>query len=246
MGYAKYRIKKITDSLLTNINSRIRMVLVLLVSTQTTTWAQNSAESGKMNPSSISPVMIESVVGNHGLNLQTIFSKNFAPSSRFGVFGIADLYGVYEAKEQPVRNQQMAQTHITFKIARGLNLSAGAFFENHSGFRPTVGLQYNLLIKDFHLLLAPRFDLSQTYNGELLGFVAYTPRITGDWKIYSRVQTMYNRDLKNDMHSISYLWARLGVSYRNYRFGAGGNWYWLGPHNTTEENLGLFLGVLLF
>ncbi len=245
MDSAKSRIKKIKIASLFNFSKRT-LTIIILVYFQTNAWAQHSKELNQKNSPSVSPVIVESLIGNNGLNLQTIFSKTFTPASRFGVFGIADLYGVYKTKEQAIRNQQMAQTHLTFRITKGLNLSAGAFFENHSGFRPTAGLQYNLFLKDFHLLLAPRFDLSQTYNGEILGFVEYTPNVKGDWKIYSRVQSMYNRDLKNDIHSITYVWGRIGVSYKNYRFGAGSNFYWLGPQKMTENNTGLFLGVLLF
>ena len=224
----------------------IILTLIALVCFQTNIWAQNSTQPDKINPPRVSPIIVEALIGNNGLNLQTIFSKTLTPQSRFGVFGIADFYGVYNAKEQAIKNQQMAQTHLTYMIARGLNVSAGAFFENHSGFRPTLGLQYNLFVKDFHLLLAPRFDLSQTYNGEILGLLEYSPRLNEDWRIYTRVQGLYNQDLKNDIHSVSYVWGRLGATYRNYRFGVGGNFYSLGPKRISEKNIGIFLGVLLF
>lgn len=222
------------------------LILLLLIFIQTSVWAQSRKELSEMKPSFVSPVIVESMLGNNGVNLQTIFSKTFTPKSRFGIFGIGDLYGVYKTSEQAIRNQQMAQTHLTFRIVKGLNVSAGALFEKHSGFRPTLGLQYNLFVKDFHLLLAPRVDLSQTYNGEMLTIVEYTPTLKGNWKLYTRAQGLYNQDFKNDIHSVSYVWGRIGASYKNYRFGVGGNYYWLGPRKITDNNVGLFLGVLLF
>lgn len=220
------------------------IIITLLTGFIHSVFAQN-AESLKITPAA-SPIIISSIIGNNGVHLQTIFSKSFNPASRFGVFGIADLYGVYKTEEQPKRNQQMAQTQLTFRIVKGLNVSAGAFFETRSGFRPTAGLQYNLFASDFHLLLAPRIDLSQSYNGEILGIVEYTPKIKNKWRLYSLVQSLYNHDLKNDMHSVSYVWGKLGVSYKNYRFGVGGNFYSLGPGKIKENNYGLFAGVLLF
>ncbi|MBS1783647.1 MAG: hypothetical protein JSS78_11315 [Bacteroidetes bacterium] len=107
-------------------------------------------------------------------------------------------------------------------------------------------MQYNLFAGDFHLLLAPRIDLSQTYNGEILGIVEYTPKIINNWRLYSLVQSLYNQDLKNDMHSISYIWGRLGVSYKTYRLGVGANFNSFGPMRIKENNYGLFVGVLLF
>lgn len=206
-----------------------------------------SIDADKVNRTpSLSPVVIGSVIGNNGVHLETFFSKSFNANSPFGVFGIMDLYGVYNTSEQPIQNQQMAQIQMTYRILEGLNVSAGAFFEIHSGFRPTVGLQYSLFAGDFHFLLAPRFDLSQTFNGEILGNLEYTPKIKNDWSVYSRVQGLYNRDLKNGIHSVSYVWGRLGASYKTYRFGVGGNFYSLGPQKIKENNYGLFVGVLLF
>src|SRR5699024_12726361 len=77
-----------------------------------------------------------------------------SPTSRFGIFGIADLYGVYDPKEQPLKNQHMAQTQLTYRIVKGLNVSAGAFFEKHSGFRPTAGRS-----EEHTSELQSRFDL---------------------------------------------------------------------------------------
>lgn len=245
MASVKFRVNQLLRVSRFHFSNKV-LVIVFLVCLQTTPRAQNGAEPGQRSTPPISPVIVESMIGNNGVNLQTIFLKTFTPSSRFGVFGIADLYGVYNTHEQAFRNQQMAQTHLTYRVAKGLNVSAGAFFENHSGFRPTVGLQYNLFANDFHLLLAPRLDLSQTYNGEILGLVEYTPQIKGDWKFYSRAQSLYNRDLKNGLPSVSYVWGRIGVSYKTYRFGVGGNFYWLGPQKMTENNIGLFMGALLF
>lgn len=222
------------------------LVLIFCFGFTPSIFAQNKEVDTINTTPPPSPIVVGSVIGNHAVHIETIFSKTFNPASRFGVFVVGDLYGVYKTSEQPLRNQQMAQTQLTYQIVKNLNVSAGAFFETHYGFRPTVGLQYNLFAGDFHLLLAPRFDLSQTYNGEIMGFLEYTPKIKNDWRLYSRVQGLYNRDLKNDIHGISYIWGRLGVSYKNYRFGVGGNFYSLGPEKIKENNYGLFVGVLLF
>lgn len=248
----KHAKKKLQDSyihprLTKVVQSFLRDILFLLaVGFLNPALAQQHDEGHKEGNNPPGPVIVESLIGNTGVNLETVFSKKFTPGSRFGVFGIVDLYGVYNTNEQSLKNENMSQTQLTFRIVKGLDVSAGAFFEKHSGFRPTAGLQYNLFAGDFHLLVAPRIDLSQTYNGELLGFVEYTPKIGNDWRLYSRAQGMYNRDLKNGLHSISYVWGRLGVTYKTYRFGVGANFNSYGPMKMKENNYGLFAGVLLF
>ncbi|MBS1783648.1 MAG: hypothetical protein JSS78_11320 [Bacteroidetes bacterium] len=102
------------------------IIIVLFTGFFSPVFAQNS-DTIKLTPPP-SPIIISSVIGNNGVHLQTIFSKSFNPTSRFGVFGIVDLYGVYSPSEQPMRNQQMAQTQLTYRIVKGLNVSAGAFF----------------------------------------------------------------------------------------------------------------------
>lgn len=229
-------------------NNQLRYILLffIVVVFQTTITAQEDTLANNKRKFVASPVIIETIIGNNGVNIQSVFSKKFTPTSRFGIFGIVDMYGVYDTKIQEIRNQQMAQTQITFAILKGLDISAGAFFEKYSGFRPTIGLQYNLFAGDFHLLLAPRIDLSQTYNGEAVGFLEYTPKIKNEWRVYSRVQRMYNWDFKNRLHNISYLRGRLGASYQIYRFGLGANFNHLGPQKIREHNYGLFIEVLLF
>ncbi|OQY93972.1 MAG: hypothetical protein B6D37_09555 [Sphingobacteriales bacterium UTBCD1] len=234
------RLAKVVHSFLSNL------LFLIAVGFFNPALAQQRGEGHNEGNNPPSPVIVESLIGNTGVNLETVFSKKFTPGSRFGVFGIVDLYGVYKANEQSFKNENMSQTQLTYRIVKGLDVSAGAFFEKHLGFRPTAGLQYNLFAGDFHLLVAPRIDLSQTYNGELLGFVEYTPKISNDWRLYSRAEGLYNRDLKNDIHSISYVWGRLGVSYKTYRFGVGANFNSFGPTKMKENNYGLFAGVLLF
>lgn len=224
------------------------LFIVSVILFQTAGKAQNQEDlpvddnSEKM----ISPIIIEAIIGNNGVNIESVFSKKFTPTSRFGVFGIVDLYGVYDTEMQGIKNQQMAQTQLTYEILKGLDVSAGAFFEINSGFRPTFGLQYNLFVRDFHVLLAPRIDLSQTYNGEIIGIFEYTPQIKDAWRAYSRIQGMYNWDFKNELHNVSYIRARLGASYKIYRFGFGANFNNLGPQKIREHNYGLFAEVLLF
>lgn len=242
----KYQKNRSSKFLITKKSFFSNLLFLLAAGFLNPAFAQHQDQiKGKVaNPPS--PVIIGSLIGNNGLHIETIFSKTFTPTSRFGVFGIADLYGVYDAQEQPMQNQQMAQTQITYRVAKGLNVSAGAFFEKHSGFRPTVGMQYSLFAGDFHFLVAPRMDLSQTYNGEVLSFVEYTPKLKNEWRLYSRAQGLYNRDMKNGIHAISYTWGRLGVSYKTYRFGVGADFNSYGPMKMKENNYGLFAGVLLF
>ncbi|MCO6482360.1 MAG: hypothetical protein J5I62_06160 [Flavobacteriales bacterium] len=197
-------------------------------------------------PPAGSPVNLEPFAGTRGMLLATNYSKPLAPSSRFGIFAITEFYGVYQPEEQLRKDQFMGQAHLTFALLRNLRINAGAITDHVDGFRPTAGIQYHVRSGDLFILFAPRIDLSQGHNGELFGFAEYTPRLKGDWKLYGRVQGLYNQNLELDMHAFSYVRLRLGVSYRTFRFGAGANYSTYGPFKVHEDEYGLFLGALLF
>lgn len=195
---------------------------------------------------SVGPVILEPFIGTKGTLVALNFSKPIIPKSRFGVFVITEFYGVYKKEKQFVQNQYMGQAHITYEFLRNLTVSSGVILDQVDGFRPTAGIQYRLKKGDFFFLAAPRIDLTQTHNGELMGFIEYTPLIKNDWKLYSRFQGLYNRDLEHGVHAFSYMRARLGTSYKTYRFGIGANFSTYGPQKFHNNEFGLFIGTLLF
>lgn len=192
------------------------------------------------------PINFESLVATQGAVFATNFSKSLVPNRRFGIFSIGEYYGNYKVADQGLKNRYMAQTHLTYNVVGNFNLTLGAMITHATGFRPTAGFQYNVRVKDFFFLVNPRVDLTQTYNGEFMGFVEFTPEINSQWRIYSRVQGLYNQNFKDSHHDFSYVKLRLGASYKQYRFGVGGDFSFFGPQKHNQNDLGLFLGILIF
>jgi hypothetical protein len=203
-------------------------------------------EAAPLPPPPSGPVNLEPFIGTEGLLIATNYSKPLLPASRFGIFAITEFYGGHEKNGQPGQDRFMGQAHLTHKLLKNLSLSGGAITDQVNGFRPTAGVQYQLRPGDFFILFAPRMDLTPSHNGELFGFVEYTPRLKGDWRLYSRVQALYNQDLEHGTHAFSYLRLRLGAAYRSLRFGLGSNFSSYGPYKVQEEEFGLFVGALLF
>lgn len=220
--------------------------LTLSLLSLTPLWGQEPIPAAPPRPPVTSPVNLEPFAGTRGMLIATNYSKPLAPASHFGIFAISEFYGVYQPEKQLRQDQFMGQAHLTYSLLRNFSISAGAITDQVDGFRPTAGLQYHVRYHDLFILFAPRIDLSQGHNGELFGFVEYTPALKGDWKLYSRVQGLYNRNLELDMHAFSYLRFRLGVNYRTFRFGAGANFSTYGPFKVHQDEYGVFLGALLF
>lgn len=195
----------------------------------------------------IAPISLENFWGNKGALVEMTFHKPLKNNSKFGVLSIAEYYGTYDAKKQGEENQFMAQTHLTYKVFNYVDFVLGAIINNVDGLRPTAGVQLALPLADNLFFVAmPRIDLTQTHNAEILSLVEYTPPINENWSVYSRVEGLYNQNLKDDSHGISYLRLRLGTSYDIFRFGAGVNFASYGPDKFKENQVGIFIGALLF
>lgn len=125
-------------------------------------------------------------------------------------------------------------------------MNAGVSMNHYSGFRPTVGVQYLLATNSWVVLLLPRFDLSETYNVETFGLIEYKPRLTKQWGLYTRVQTLVNYATKVTVHERSHIYLRIGASYRNFQFGVGTNTDFYGSEKINETTLGGFLRTEIF
>jgi hypothetical protein len=222
------------------------LFLSLALMTTSATFAQQKIDSlGSNKPPKISPpIPVEVFAGNKGLVFQMIVSKHFSPKSRFGFFNVTNFVGDYETTNQ--KNQYLSQSLITADIWKGISVNAGVTMNYVTGFRPTAGLQYVFANRELLAVVLPRFDLTQTYNFETFGLVEYKPKFNNNWGLYTRVQGLYNHNTKFEFHDRSYVWLRVGASYKNFQFGLGGNFDVYGPMKITENSFGVFLRTELF
>lgn len=217
----------------------ISLIIIALFLFSTPTFSQSS--------DNVDPISLENFWGNKGALVEMTFHKSLKNNSKFGILSIAEYYGTYDAKKQGEENQFMAQTHLTYKLFNHFDFVLGGIINNVDGLRPTAGVQLALPVSDHLFFVAmPRIDLTQTHNAEILSLVEYTPPIHENWSLYSRVEGLYNQNLQEDSHGISYLRLRLGTSYDFFRFGAGVNFASYGPEKFKENQVGLFIGALLF
>jgi hypothetical protein len=196
--------------------------------------AAQNPDGLKINPSRVSPLIpVEVFVGNRGLVFQMIVSKQFSSESTLGFLNVTSFVGDYAATNQ--KNQYLSRSFLTANLWKGLSANAGISLSSAMGFRPFAGIQYIFADKHVSALVLPRFDLTQAYNFEILGLVECKPAFTEDWGLYSRVQAVYNHNTKCNFHERSYLWLRLGASYKNFQFGVGINADFYG-RNTVYVN----------
>jgi hypothetical protein len=199
-----------------------------------------NGKPSKPNP----PIPVEVFAGSKGLNFQMIVSKHFSPASRFGFFNVTNFVGDYDNNQR--RNQYLAQSFLTVDVWKGISVNAGVSMNYFSGFRPSAGLQYVFANRKYLAVVLPRFDLTQTRNFETFALFEYKPMFTEKWGLYTRIQGLYNRNMKQEFHDRSYVYLRVGASYKNFQFGVGGNFDFYGPNRINENSFGGFVRAELF
>ncbi|MGB3589162.1 MAG: hypothetical protein WBA23_21630 [Tunicatimonas sp.] len=218
------------------MNFRTAFLSILLLSGYGYVHAQHSGQgAGPPSP----PIPLEVFAGNEYLNFQMIISKPFAPGSRFSFFNVTSFNGDYQNDEG--ENEYITQGLLNYEVFKGLSVATGATMHYRTGFRPTAGLNYVFGSRKWLFVLLPRFDLSDDYNFETFSLLEFKPPITKDIGLYTRIQGLYNHNTEQDFHDRSYLYFRVGLSYRKYQAGLGANFDRYGPGEIDTENYGLFI-----
>ncbi|KUG13737.1 hypothetical protein BEI02_03630 [Elizabethkingia sp. HvH-WGS333] len=202
-------------------------------------FAQEEKREKILNP----PVTIEVLTGDVGIASQMIINKSFRSVPRLGFFSVTNISSKWN---ETTSKDAMSQANITFEIVKGLRLFGGMHYTPTTGLRPTSALMYTFNYKSLLLSIGPRIDLSKDSNAEGFVMAEYKPEINENWKIYSRVQGLYAQNLNSGEHARSYLMLRLGLSYKDIRFGLGANWDAYGPEKQSKQNYGIFLAASLF
>jgi hypothetical protein len=123
----------------------------------------------------------------------------------------------------------------------GFGISAGLSVNKVAGLAPTIGIQYNFANPKWLFVLTPNYIFSDDKNISVLSLIEYKPQLTNRIKLYSRVQGLYNQNIKASVHERSYLQFRFGLDYNGYQCGFAGNWDYYGADKDFKENYGMFI-----
>lgn len=193
---------------------------------------------------SLSPVPIEALFMKDAVNIQMTVNKRFSSQSKLGFFGVVNLLNTYDNNKD--KNETMILTMASYELFEGFTINAGMWTNNVIGTRPSLALNYTIIGEDFLLINVPRIDLSEDHNIEHALIFEYFPRLTDTLILYSRVQGLYNYNVEEKAHDRSYIDLRLGVTYHKIRMGVGANLDFYGPKGIYKQNIGLFVGTMLF
>jgi len=199
----------------------------------------NAQDTTKIKP----PVSVEFLAGNNRLFSQINFNKPITENRKLGFLNVSAFATDYENNFS--NSEYLNFSALYYKIAKGFSVNAGATFNTAEGLKPLIGLQYAYADKNFSILCLPAYYFSHSYKIFNLLIVEYRPKIKKQWYAYSKLQANYQYDIENNSHFRSFLYLRLGASYKNFTFGAGANLDRYGAKKLFKENYGLFVKLNL-
>jgi len=223
---------------------RIIALFVLLIPNVPYCFGQSMADSSRNSKPPNPPIPIEAFSSDKILNIQLIMLKHFSPDSKFGFLNVNYITGDYQNNK--MRNEYESLSFLTADLFRGFSVLGGVMMNYYYGFRPTVGLQYVFATPRFLAVILPHIDLTETNNFETIGLFEYKPKFNKDWGLYTRVQGLYNYNVKYKSQDRSYVYSRVGISYRQYAMGLGANMDWYGPLKINQNSYGAFVRAEIF
>jgi hypothetical protein len=191
------------------------------------------------------PIPFEVFLGSDGWTSQVIIDKKFTGSNKLGFFGLSFLKADYDNDEFLRESINMAM--LKYDIVKNVSIISGALFNSNWGFRPYAGGQYIYHSRTFMGILSSGFHLTESKNFESLVIAEYRPEIKGLWSLYTHVQGLYSQLTDEWKHDRSFLYSRLGVSYKTVSFGGALNydWYGNGPMKIENHQWGIFISTIL-
>jgi len=168
-----------------------------------------------------------------------VLNKSFSQKSKFGFLSVSTFAVDY--KNDKAENDYMTPAFLSYKLGGGFGLTSGVAVNSNWGFRPFTGLQYVFANRKILALIVPGFYLKESHNFETLALIEFKPKFNNEWALYSRLQVLVSQNMEYDNHDRSYVYGRLGVSYKSVGFGLGTNLDWYGPAKISKENYGIFV-----
>lgn len=205
-------------------------------------WTLHAQENKEKSALPSSPIAVESVFGNIGTSYQLSFHKKTKSIPKLGFFTSSSIISDWQKSHY---DGVMIQGMFTYKLLKGLDAIAGFHYANSTNLRPTVGLLYAYAKKDFSIIVKPRVDLVKDAVAEGMFITEYRPVLKADYRLYTRLQSLYGLKTSSGDHARSYIYGRLGVSFKEFSVGLASSFDWFGPQKGFQSNYGGFLTVAL-
>lgn len=134
-------------------------------------------------------------------------------------------------------NSAIYQFHKIFGVSAGLQ------YHFLKGLVPSVAFHTSYADPVWMFMFIPFLNFRPETNSENVMIVEYKPQLNDSFKLYTHIMGLYNHNVTLKSHDRSFYQLRLGVTYRNFTFGAGANLDYYGAKKINENTYGAFLKI---
>ena len=213
------------------------LLTVLLMLAVIEAKAQEASHTEKIS----NPIPVETIIGNNRFGLQFLLTRDFPNSNHFGFLAVTSYASDY--KNNLNNLDFISNAQVSYKIGKGIGIALGTSVNAKTGLVTVAALEYIFANKEILFVITPNIHISDSYNLEGLTVVEYKPALTQKVNLYSRFQSLYNHNTKENSHERSYIQLRLGLGIKNYQFGLAYNADYYGPTKILKDNAGIFVRV---
>ena len=220
------------------MNSLLKVYL-LLVSIFLTVYSHAQEKTSEEPVAQKPPIPVEVFAGHRAFSYQHIISRDVF-NDKFNFFNISAFDAEYGSNPQ---NEFVISSFFSYKLSK--RLSAGIIGQMiPKGSSIFIGAKYNLIKKDFFLVVFPSYRITKDQVFSQFMLMEYRPRINDKINAYLRTQLLLETDAEELTRGIQQF--RLGLEIQQSQFGLAANFDQFAGDKSSTTNFGAFYRLLIF
>ncbi|MHB9055329.1 MAG: hypothetical protein ACYC2P_04135 [Paludibacteraceae bacterium] len=185
------------------------------------------------------PIPVEVLFGNQRVNLTVSVNKSIGGNFRYLNTTTAAAYYDYTLG----RTELVSVNSFAYQFTKNFGLSAGIQYHFIKGFIPNVAMHFSYADPTWLLVLTPYYNFMPWSNLETVGIVEFKPALTGNLRLFTRLQGFYSHDFEKNERERGMCYFRLGLTVNKYTVGFGANLDYYRPTMNDIQNYGGFFRV---
>jgi len=133
----------------------------------------------------------------------------------------------------------LIMTNLGYAVAPQLKSTIGGIYTNEGGPKPSVGLQYTVVRKQFLAMLFPNLNMCKQPDLMTISMIQYLRKVTEKMRFVGRIQSLCILNGKG--HLFSTLRFRTGFIRGKYQLGVASDLNFYGADFAFAKSFGLFL-----
>ena len=225
-------------SLIFNFNNmKQNLLLILFLAAVFVASAQERLEP---------PIPFETLFGNERVAMSLAVNKSIAGKFRYNNTSSAAAYYNYDNSAPRAnlgRTELVSVNSVIYQFNKNIGFSGGMQYHFAKGFIPNVAVHFSYANPTVLLALTPYYNMMPWSNMEIAAVAEYKPLLSENLRLFTRLQGFYGHNFEKSERERGMVYLRLGLTYKKYTAGFGGNIDYYTPVRDEIQNYGGFVRV---